>query len=121
MIQAQGKLNKINTQSNEYNDCPTWRLGLFALNNTATNIYMLVIGNVSMYATGIGGLLLTAVGLILTAMRIFDGITDPIVGFLIDKSNYDKITIDNISIDNNAMKIDMIINLEKMVRNIKYI
>lgn len=37
---------------------------------------------------------------------------------VIDKSNYDKFTIDNISIDNNAMKIDMIINLEKMVRNI---
>ena len=37
---------------------------------------------------------------------------------VIDKSNYDKITIDNISIDNNEMKIDMIINLEKMVRNI---
>ena len=87
MIQAQGKLNKINTQSNEYNDCPTWRLGLFALNNTATNIYMLVIGYVSMYATGIGGLLVTAVGFILTAMRIFDGITDPIVGFLIDKTD----------------------------------
>jgi len=37
---------------------------------------------------------------------------------VIDKSNYDKITIDNISIDNNGMKIDMIINLEKMVKNI---
>ena len=37
---------------------------------------------------------------------------------VIDKSNYDKIIIDNISIDNNAMKIDMIINLEKMVKNI---
>ena len=37
---------------------------------------------------------------------------------VIDKSYYDKITIDNISIDNNGMKIDMIINLEKMVRNI---
>ena len=89
MIQAQGKVNKINIHSNEseYNDCSTWRLAFFALNNTATNMYNLTLGYVSMYATGIGGLLVTLVGFILTAMRVFDGITDPIVGLLIDKTD----------------------------------
>ena len=48
---------------------------------------MFAMGYLSMYATGIGGLLVTVVGFILTAMRIFDGITDPIVGFLIDKTD----------------------------------
>lgn len=81
------KLNKFSEDENMYNDCPTWRLGLFALNNTATNLYMFAMGYISMYATGIGGLLVTVVGFILTAMRIFDGITDPIVGFLIDKTD----------------------------------
>ncbi len=89
MIEVQGKVKKVKTSSvnSEYNDCPTWRLGLFALNNTATNLYMFAMGYLSMYATGIGGLLVTVVGFILTAMRIFDGITDPIVGFLIDKTD----------------------------------
>ena len=89
MIEVQGKVKKVKTSSvnSEYNDCPTWRLGLFALNNTATNLYMFAMGYISMYATGIGGLLVTVVGFILTAMRIFDGITDPIVGFLIDKTD----------------------------------
>ena len=86
----QGELKKVGKFSeNEggYNDCPTWRLGLFALNNTATNLYMFAMGYISMYATGIAGLMVTLVGFILTAMRIFDGVTDPIVGFLIDKTD----------------------------------
>lgn len=86
----QGELSKVGKFSgNEgvYNDCPTWRLGLFALNNTATNLYMFAMGYISMYATGIAGLMVTLVGFILTAMRIFDGVTDPIVGFLIDKTD----------------------------------
>ena len=33
MIEVQGKVKKVKTSSvnSEYNDCPTWRLGLFAL------------------------------------------------------------------------------------------
>ena len=82
-----GKVKKFSDDASAYNDCPTWRLGLFALNNTATNLYMFAMGYISMYASGIAGLLVTVVGFILTAMRIFDGITDPIVGFLIDKTD----------------------------------
>ena len=70
-----------------YNDCQTWRLALFALNNTATNLYMCAMGYLAMYATGIGGLLVTVVGFILTAMRMFDGFTDPVVGYIIDKTD----------------------------------
>lgn len=81
------KLYKPSNKENVYNDCPSWRLALFALNNTATNLYMLAMSYLAMYATGIGGLLVTVVGFILTAMRMFDGITDPIVGFIIDKTD----------------------------------
>ena len=86
-VQKQSKKMKASSVSSEYNDCQPWRLGLFALNNTATNLYMFAMGYISMYATGIAGLLVTVVGFILTAMRIFDGITDPVVGFLIDKTD----------------------------------
>lgn len=81
------KLNLSSKKEKAYNDCTSWRLALFALNNTATNLYMCAMGYLAMYATGIGGLLVTVVGFILTAMRMFDGITDPIVGFLIDKTD----------------------------------
>ena len=36
-----GKVKKFSDDASAYNDCPTWRLGLFALNNTATNLYKL--------------------------------------------------------------------------------
>ena len=42
---------------------------------------------VSYYAVGVAGLLTAVVGFLLTAMRIFDGITDPIIGMFIDKTN----------------------------------
>lgn len=69
-----------------YNHAKPWQIGFFALNNTATNLYMFLFMFISYYATGIAGLLVVAVSTILTAMRIFDGITDPIIGYVIDKT-----------------------------------
>lgn len=70
-----------------YNTSPTWRIAFFTLNNTATNMYMFSMMYVSYYATGIAGLGVALIGVILTAMRLWDGITDPIIGFFIDKTN----------------------------------
>ncbi|WP_087974174.1 MFS transporter [Oceanobacillus rekensis] len=69
----------------EYNTAKLWQIAFFTLNNTATNLYMFAIGFVSYYATGIAGLSVVVVSTILTLMRVFDGITDPIIGFFIDK------------------------------------
>lgn len=69
-----------------YNKAPNWRIALFALNNTATNLYMFAFAFVAYYATGVAGLMVVAVSSILTFMRIWDGITDPIIGFIIDRT-----------------------------------
>ncbi len=87
VISESGVKLKVEVSEPVYNTSPTWRLAFFALNNTATNIYMMGMGYVSYYATGIAGLLVTTVGFILTAMRLWDGVTDPIVGYLIDKTD----------------------------------
>jgi Na+/melibiose symporter-like transporter len=63
-----------------------WQIGFFALNNTATNLYMFAFMFVMYYATGIAGLVVVAVSSIMTAMRIWDGITDPIIGYWIDRT-----------------------------------
>ncbi|RDW21896.1 glucuronide permease [Oceanobacillus arenosus] len=68
-----------------YNRAKMWQIGLFALNNTATNLYAFILAFVAYYATGIAGLAVVVVSTIITASRIFDGITDPIVGFIVDK------------------------------------
>src|SRR5690606_8373916 len=70
----------------EYNRAKLWEIGLVALNNTATNRYMFILAFVSYYAAGIAGIAVVVVSTILMAMRIFDGITDPIVGYLVDKT-----------------------------------
>lgn len=70
-----------------YNTSPLWRLILFLCNNAATNMYNFGMLYISYYASGVAGLLVAVIGITLTAMRIFDGFTDPIIGYLIDKTN----------------------------------
>ena len=66
---------------------PLWRIGGFALNNTATNLYLMLMGYVSYYLMGWVGLAQVAAGSFAMMMRLWDGVTDPIVGFIVDKTN----------------------------------
>ena len=66
---------------------PLWRICGFALNNTATNMYMMFMGYVSFYLMGWVGLAQVAAGSFSMMMRLWDGVTDPIVGFMVDKTN----------------------------------
>lgn len=70
----------------QYNNAKLWQLAFFSLNNAATNLYLALMGYVTYYANGIVGLGVFLLSVILTAMRVFDGITDPIIGFLLDKT-----------------------------------
>ena len=69
-----------------YNNAKIWQLALFSLNNAATNLYLALMGYVTYYANGIVGLGVFVLSMILTGMRIFDGLTDPIIGYLLDKT-----------------------------------
>lgn len=64
-----------------------WEIGLYALNNTSTNIYMMVFMYISYFLTGIAGAAVVFAGSITTVMRMWDGVTDPIIGFVVDKTN----------------------------------
>lgn len=69
-----------------HNKAKVWQIAFFALNNTATNLYLFTFMFVSFYAVGIAGLLVTVISTVLTLMRAWDGVTDPLVGFIIDKT-----------------------------------
>lgn len=69
-----------------YNNAKIWQLTLFSLNNAATNLYLALMGYVAYYANGIVGLGVFLLSMVLTGMRVFDGITDPVIGFLLDKT-----------------------------------
>ena len=64
---------------------PLWRIALFALNNTSTNLYMFMMNYVAYYLAGWVGVASVVAGSFSMFMRIWDGVTDPLVGMLVDK------------------------------------
>ncbi len=64
---------------------PLWRIGCFALNNTSTNLYMFLMQFVAYYLAGWVGVGTVLAGSFSMIMRIWDGVTDPFVGFMVDK------------------------------------
>ncbi|SJZ85974.1 MFS transporter [Garciella nitratireducens] len=80
-------MNMDGVEKLEYNRAKIWEIFAFSTNNTATNIYLFLMMYVSYFAAGILGLGTVIVSTIITASRIFDGITDPIIGLWIDKTN----------------------------------
>jgi len=66
---------------------PLWRIAGFALNNTATNLYITLMGYVSFYLGGFVGMATVLASSFSMIMRLWDGVTDPFIGFLVDKTN----------------------------------
>lgn len=64
-----------------------WEIGFYALNNTSTNTYMMLVGSISYFLIGIVGVGVVLAGSIVTIMRVWDGVTDPFVGYIVDKTN----------------------------------
>lgn len=69
-----------------YNNAKYWQLGFFSLNNAATNLYLALMGYVAYYANSIAGFGVVLVSCLLTGLNVFDAVTDPIVGFLLDRT-----------------------------------
>ena len=69
------------------NRAKLYQLVLFPMNNGATNVYYILTMNfIAYYANGVLGLALMFATTIVTAMRLFDAVVDPIIGALIDRT-----------------------------------
>ena len=67
------------------NRAKLYQLVLFPLNNGATNVYfVLILSYIATFGENVLGLLGFA-SIMVTVMRLFDAITDPIIGALMDK------------------------------------
>lgn len=64
---------------------PVWRIVGFSGANMAVNFYMGLTMIMSFYLNGYVGMAVFLASSFSTIMRLWDGITDPIVGFLVDK------------------------------------
>lgn len=70
------------------NRAKPYQLVLFPFNNGATNVYYILTATyIAYYGNGVLGLVLMFATTMVTVMRLFDAITDPIIGALIDKTN----------------------------------
>lgn len=75
------------SQEIQYNKAKIWQIGFFAFNNTATNIAMFIMMYYTFFTQNILGLGAVIVGAIATSMRLWDAVTDPLVGFIMDKTD----------------------------------
>jgi Na+/melibiose symporter-like transporter len=70
------------------NRAKPYQLVLFPLNNGATNVYyVLVLAYIATFGSNVLVLGTVFASVMVTAMRLCDAITDPIIGALIDKTN----------------------------------
>ena len=66
---------------------PVWRIAGFACNNLATNMYMFSMMYLSYYLIGFVGVTTVLASSFSTIMRIWDGVTDPFVGMMVDRTD----------------------------------
>ena len=65
-----------------------YQLALFPMNNGATNVYfVLILSYIATFGNKVLGLGMVFASMMITGMRIFDAVTDPIIGALMDKTN----------------------------------
>ncbi len=70
------------------NRAKPYQLALFPLNNGATNVYyVLILTYVATFGNTVLGITTVFASFMVTGMRIFDAITDPIIGAMMDKTN----------------------------------
>lgn len=70
------------------NRAKMYQLALFPMNNGATNVYyVLILSYIATFGNKVLGLAMVFASFMVTGMRIFDAITDPIIGALMDKTN----------------------------------
>ena len=75
------------SENSGMNRARLYQLALFPMNNGATNVYfVLILTYVATFGENILGLVGFA-SVMVTAMRLFDAVTDPIIGALMDKTN----------------------------------
>lgn len=70
------------------NRAKLYQLALFPLNNGATNVYyVLILSYIATFGNNVLALGTIFASVMVTGMRVFDAITDPIIGALMDRTN----------------------------------
>lgn len=69
-----------------YNNSSIFNLALFSLNTAASTLYLALMEYTAYYVNGIVGFTVVFTSIILTSLRVFDGLIDPIIGYIVDRT-----------------------------------
>lgn len=76
------------TANTGVNRAKLYQLVFFPLNNGATNVYyVLILSYIATFGNNVLGIATVFASVMVTGMRVFDAITDPIIGALMDRTN----------------------------------
>lgn len=75
------------TNTVQYRKAKPWQLYLFSVHDILLICFILVMNYITYLGAGYYGLLATTVAMIATASRIFDAITDPIIAFIVERTD----------------------------------
>lgn len=77
-----------NQAPSSVNRAKLYQLALFPLNNGATNVYyVLILAYIATFGNNVLAIGTIFASVMVTGMRVFDAITDPIIGALMDRTN----------------------------------
>ena len=80
--------NESVTTPSSVNRAKLYQLALFPLNNGATNVYyVLILAYIATFGNNVLAIGAVFASVMVTGMRVFDAITDPIIGALMDRTN----------------------------------
>lgn len=71
----------------QYRKAKPWQLYLFSVHDLLLICFILTMNFITYLGAGYYGLLATTVAMIATASRIFDAITDPIIAFIVERTD----------------------------------
>ena len=75
-------------ENNGMNRAKFYQLALFPMNNGATNVYfVLILSYIATFGNKVLGIAMVFASFMVTGMRVFDAITDPIIGAVMDKTD----------------------------------
>lgn len=69
-----------------YNNASAFMLAMFSLNTAASTLYLALMEYTAYFVNGIIGFTVVLTSIILTALRVFDGLIDPFIGYVVDRT-----------------------------------
>lgn len=70
-----------------YNNSSIFNVALFSLNTAAGTLYLALMEYTAYFVNGIIGFTVVFTSIVLTALRVFDGLIDPLAGYIVDRTN----------------------------------